>query len=62
MIDKKGRKKILLGTVVSDKMEKSVVVQVERLVQHKTYKKYIKKYKKYSAHDENNQCKTGDTV
>ncbi len=62
MIDKKGRKKILLGTVVSDKMEKSVVVQVERLVRHKTYKKYIKMYKKYSAHDENNHCKTGDTV
>jgi small subunit ribosomal protein S17 len=61
-MNERGRKKILLGTVVSDKMEKSVVVQVERLVQHTVYKKYIKKYKKYAAHDETNQCKTGDVV
>ena len=58
----RGRKRILLGTVVSDKMDKSVVVQVERLIQHKIYKKYIKRYKKYAAHDENNQCKPGDLV
>ena len=61
-MNERGRKKILLGTVVSDKMEKSVVVQVERLVQHTVYKKYIKKYKKYAAHDEANQCKAGDLV
>ena len=61
-MNERGRKKILLGTVVSDKMEKSVVVQVERFVQHTVYKKYIKKYKKYAAHDEANQCKTGDIV
>lgn len=61
-MNERGRKKVLLGTVVSDKMEKSVVVQVERFVQHAVYKKYIKKYKKYAAHDENNQCKTGDVV
>lgn len=58
----RGRKRVLLGTVVSDKMNKSVVVQVERLIQHKIYKKYIKRYKKYAAHDENNQCKAGDLV
>lgn len=61
-MNERGRKRVLLGTVVSDKMEKSVVVQVERLVQHAVYKKYIKKYKKYAAHDETNQCQTGDLV
>ncbi len=58
----RGQRRALLGTVVSDKMDKSVVVQVERLVQHKIYKKYIKRYKKYAAHDETNQCKAGDVV
>ena len=43
-------------------MDKSVVVQVERFVQHKVYKKYMKRYKKYHAHDEKNDCKIGDTV
>jgi len=61
-MNERGRKKVLLGTVISDKMEKSVVVQVERFVQHTVYKKYIKKYKKYAAHDETNQCKAGDLV
>ena len=58
----RGQRRTLLGTVVSDKMDKSVVVQVERLVQHKIYKKYIKRYKKYAAHDETNQCNAGDVV
>ncbi len=61
-MNERGRKKTLLGTVVSDKMDKSVVVQVERLVQHSVYKKYIKRDKKYAAHDENNQCNSGDVV
>jgi small subunit ribosomal protein S17 len=61
-MNERGRKRVLLGTVVSDKMEKSVVVQVERLVQHSIYKKYVKRYKKYAAHDETNQCKAGDVV
>ena len=52
----------LLGLIVSNKMEKSVVVQVEKFIQHKIYKKYIKRYKKYHAHDENNECNIGDTV
>jgi small subunit ribosomal protein S17 len=43
-------------------MDKSVVVRIERFVQHSTYKKFIRRYKKYHAHDENNQCKTGDIV
>ena len=56
------KKRELIGLIVSDKMDKSVVVQVERFVQHKIYKKYIKRYKKYHAHDEKNECKMGDTV
>ena len=55
-------KRILQGVVVSDKMDKSVVVRVERRVMHPVYKKYIKRSKKYTAHDENNLCKIGDVV
>lgn len=55
-------KRILQGVVVSDKMDKSVVVRVERRVMHPVYKKYIKRSKKYTAHDENNLCKVGDIV
>ena len=55
-------KRILQGVVVSDKIDKSVVVRVERRVMHPVYKKYIKRSKKYTAHDENNLCKVGDVV
>ncbi|WP_319573848.1 30S ribosomal protein S17 [uncultured Desulfobacter sp.] len=58
----KKNKKELIGLIVSDKMDKSVVVRVERFVQHKVYKKYIKRYKKYHAHDEQNDCRIGDEV
>ena len=52
----------LVGKVVSDVMDKTLVVSVERLVKHKLYKKYIKQSKKYYAHDENNSYKNGDMV
>ena len=55
-------KRELIGLIVSDKMDKSVVVQVERFVQHRIYKKYMKRYKKYHAHDEKNECRIGDSV
>jgi small subunit ribosomal protein S17 len=55
-------KKELEGLIVSDKMDKSVVVQVERFVQHKVYKKFMKRHTKYHAHDETNECSIGDTV
>lgn len=55
-------RRILQGTVVSDKQDKTVVVQVERKVMHPVYKKFIRKSKKYAAHDENNQFKIGDIV
>ena len=56
------RKKTLIGIVVSDKMDKTVTVLVERLTQHSTYKKYIRKRKKFRAHDEQNACGIGDKV
>jgi small subunit ribosomal protein S17 len=62
MENTKSNKKELFGLIVSDKMDKSVVVRVERFVQHKVYKKYIRRYKNYHAHDEQNQCKIGDEV
>lgn len=56
------RKKTLIGIVISDKMDKTVTVLVERLTQHSTYKKYIRKRKKFKAHDEQNACRIGDKV
>ncbi len=55
-------RRVLQGTVVSDKGEKSITVLVERRVMHPIYKKYIRKSKKYAAHDESNSCKMGDSV
>ncbi len=55
-------KRILQGVVTSDKMEKTVVVRVERRVMHPIYKKFIRRSKKYHAHDENNVFKVGDTI
>lgn len=50
------------GLVTSNKMDKSITVQVERRVQHPIYKKFVKKSTRFSAHDENNECNIGDTV
>ena len=58
----RGRRKVLIGTVVSDKMDKTVVVKVERVYRHPMYGKVVKSHKKFYAHDENNQCKIGDVV
>lgn len=55
-------KRVLQGVVVSDKMEKTITVQVERRVMHPLYKKVIRRSKKYAAHDEANAYKTGDVV
>ncbi len=55
-------KKIFTGKVISDKMDKTVVVAVERLTQHPLYRKTIKKASKFKAHDEENKYKTGDKV
>ena len=55
-------RRVIQGIVVSDKMDKTVIVEVERLVMHSLYKKFIRRSKKYSAHDGNNACKVGDVV
>jgi small subunit ribosomal protein S17 len=55
-------KKVYSGKVVSDKMDKTVVVAVTRTFQHPLYKKTVRKITKFKAHDEENKCKTGDTV
>lgn len=57
-----GQRKVREGVVVSDKMDKTVVVLVERLVQHPMYKKYMRQRKKYKAHDPDNRCRVGDQV
>ena len=56
------RKRILKGKVVSNKMQKTVVVEVVRLKKHPKYKKYFKVSKKYKAHDEKGECRIGDKV
>jgi small subunit ribosomal protein S17 len=55
-------KRVLAGRVVSDKMDKTITVLVDRRVMHPLYKKFIRRSKKYAAHDEENRCKTGDLV
>jgi len=57
-----GGKKIRQGVVVSNKMNKTIVVAVERQVMHPLYKRYYRRTKKYMAHDEHNQCGLGDIV
>ena len=55
-------RRVLQGIVVSDKMDKTIVVQVERRVMHPIYKKFVRRTKKYAAHDEANAHKVGETV
>ncbi len=62
MSEERGNRKTLTGIVVSDKMDKTVVVRVERLVRHPIYHKTVKRRKKFKAHDEANQCGVGDKV
>lgn len=61
-MSERNDRKVKIGKVVSDKMDKTVVVAIERLVQHPLYKKSIKKTVKFKAHDENNDSHTGDIV
>ena len=55
-------KRILLGTVVGDRADKTVVVRVERRFRHPVYKKFVRKSKRYAAHDPENACRLGDSV
>lgn len=61
-MSERGNRKTQTGVVVSDKMDKTVVVKVDRIVKHPVYNKFIKRSAKYKAHDEQNECKVGDQV
>ena len=58
----RSQRKTRQGIVVSDKMDKSILVRVERTVRHRLYKKVIRRAKRYMAHDEKNDCQVGDIV
>lgn len=58
----RGKRKVMTGTVVSDKMQKTIVVSIERLVKHATYGKYVRRRNKFKVHDEKNEAKVGDVV
>ena len=57
-----SNKRTIKGVVISDKMDKTIVVKAVRLVKHPVFHKYVRKHVKYKAHDEKNECKAGDTV
>lgn len=59
---KSGCRKTQVGVVISDKMDKTVIVRVDKVLKHPVYKKYIRKKTKYMAHDERNESKVGDKV
>jgi small subunit ribosomal protein S17 len=58
----RNRRKLRVGKVVSDRMEKTIVVSIERLVKHPTYGRYVRKRTKFKVHDEKNECRIGDVV
>ncbi|KAF0203790.1 MAG: small subunit ribosomal protein [Bacteroidetes bacterium] len=61
-METRNLRKERIGVVVSNKMQKSIVVQIERREKHPKYGKFVKKTSKFAAHDENNECTIGDTV
>ena len=58
----RNRRKLRLGKVVSDRMDKTVVVSIERLVKHPVYGRYVRKRSKFKVHDEKNECRVGDVI
>jgi small subunit ribosomal protein S17 len=58
----RGRRKMRVGKVVSDRMEKTCVVSIERLVKHPTYGRYVRRRNKFKVHDEKNECHVGDVI
>lgn len=62
MEERTAHRKVRAGVVVSDKMEKTIVVRVDRMAKHKLYGKPVLRSKKFMAHDETNDCRVGDTV
>jgi len=57
-----SRRKVRVGRVISDRMDKTVVVSIERLVKHSTYGRYVRQRAKFKVHDEKNECRVGDTI
>ncbi|MCF0247026.1 MAG: 30S ribosomal protein S17 [Synergistes sp.] len=62
MEERQAHRKVRTGIVVSDKMEKTIVVRIDRMAKHSLYGKPVLRSKKFMAHDENNDCRIGDTV
>ena len=62
MTTERNRRKTRVGKVVSDRMEKTIVVSIERLVKHPQYGRYVRRRSKFKVHDEKNECRIGDTV
>jgi len=62
MTTERSRRKTRVGKVVRDKMEKTVVVSIERRVKHAVYGRYVRQRAKFKVHDEKNECKVGDTI
>ena len=62
MTTERNRRKLRTGKVVSDRMDKTCVVSIERLVQHTTVGRYVRRREKFKVHDENNECRIGDTI
>jgi small subunit ribosomal protein S17 len=58
----RNRRKVRVGKVVSDRMDKTVVVAIERLVPHSMYGRYVRRRTKFKVHDEKNECRVGDTI
>jgi len=61
-LNERGKNRTIKGVVVSNKMDKTIVIRAERLVKHTVFHKYTKKHVKYLVHDEKNECQVGDTV
>jgi len=57
-----SQRKVRVGTVIGDKMDKTVIVEVKRVGQHPRFKRTVRRFKKYMVHDESNACKVGDVV
>jgi len=62
MTEERNRRKLRVGVVVSDRMQKTVVVSIERLVKHPVYGRYVRRRTKFKVHDEQNTCKIGDVI
>ena len=60
--ESRGRRKVMTGTVVSDAMQKTVVVTIETLVKHPEYGKYVRRRSRFKVHDEKDECKVGDVI